>query len=166
MRRHHYSPPTISKFFSWIIGVAILLTFALSTIGAQTNAYAVKIDNRTGIWFDSQKAIAPQLESGMLLQKKNMSETEFRTAMENVSDASARMVSSCSSTFSELLRGLCDFSLSMISVMCKTETNTSENKRSEIPKLIFVTGLRKPIEERFWICLQVLYLTTALISMF
>lgn len=82
----------------------------------------MKIDRRTGIWFDSQKAIAPQLESGMLLQKKNMSETEFRTSMENVSDASARMVSSCSSTFSELLRGLCDFSVSMISVMCKTET--------------------------------------------
>jgi hypothetical protein len=46
--------------------------------------------------------------------------------MENVSDASAKMVSSCSSTFSELLHGLCDFSVSMISVMCKTEIAKQE----------------------------------------
>ena len=55
-----------------------------------------------------------------------MSEIEFRTIMENMSDASAYMVSSCSSIFSELLRGLCDFSVSMISVMCKTEIAKQE----------------------------------------
>jgi hypothetical protein len=55
-----------------------------------------------------------------------MFEAEFRMGMENTSDASAKMVSSCSSAFSELLRGLRDLSVSMISVMCKTETAKQE----------------------------------------
>ena len=100
-----------------------MLAFLLLTFGyTHAGVYAVKIfDNRTGIWFDSQQPLVPQIESGMLLQKKNMSETEFKRTMENLSDASAKMVASCSSPFSELLRGLCDFSVSTVSIICKTE---------------------------------------------
>ena len=61
------------------------------------------------------------MEAELSFQKKNVSEIEFKGTMENLSDASAKMVASCSGPFSELLRGLCNYCVSVISVICKTE---------------------------------------------
>jgi hypothetical protein len=42
--------------------------------------------------------------------------------MENLSDATAKMVGSCAVPFSELFSGLCDFSMSMMSAICKADS--------------------------------------------
>jgi hypothetical protein len=98
------------------------LSFILLTLDAQT-VVGIKIyDNRTGMTFDTQQPLAPQMEAGLNLQKKNMSEMEFKRNMENLSDATAKMIGSCSGPFSELLRSLCDFSISMVSALCKAES--------------------------------------------
>jgi hypothetical protein len=88
----------------------------------QTTAFAVKIyDNRTGLSLDTQQPLAPQIEAGLLLQKRNMSEIEFKSTMENSSDATAKIIGYCSGLFFELFRSLCDLGMSTVSVMCKTE---------------------------------------------
>jgi hypothetical protein len=103
------------------------MSFILLMFEMQTSTFAIKIyDNRTGLSFDTQQPLAPQLEAGVLLQKKNMSEIEFKSTMENLSDSTAKVVGSCSGPFSELLRGLCGFSMSMMSVICKVESAKDE----------------------------------------
>ena len=116
----HY--PTRSKLPT-LIARLTLLSFILLMFQVQTSAFGLKIyDNRTGITFDTQQPLAPQIESALLFQKQNMSEIDFKRTMENLSDATAKMVGSCAGPFSELFSGLCDFSMSMTSVMCKAES--------------------------------------------
>ena len=51
----------------------------------QTSAFGLKIyDNRTGITFDTRILLAPQIEVGLLFQKEDMSEIEFKRTMENL----------------------------------------------------------------------------------
>jgi hypothetical protein len=114
--------PTRSKLPRLIIRLT-LLSFALFMFQVQTHAFGLKIyENRTGITFDTQQPLAPQIEAAFLFQKENMSEVEFKRTMENLSDATAKIVGTCAGPFSELFSGLCDFSMSMMSVMCKAES--------------------------------------------
>jgi hypothetical protein len=55
-----------------------------------------------------------------------MSEIEFKRNMENLSDATAKVVGICAGPFSELFTGLYDFSMTMMSVICKTESAKEE----------------------------------------
>ena len=88
----------------------------------QTSAFGLKIyDNKSGITYDSQQPLSPQIVAALLVQK-NMSEIEFKRTMENLSDVTAKLVGSCLGPSSEMFRGLCDFSMSMMSVMCQAES--------------------------------------------
>jgi hypothetical protein len=104
----------------------IMLTcssFILLTFEVRTSAFGLKIyDNKTGITYDTQQPLAPQMEAAFLVQQKNMSEIEFKRTMENLSDATAKLVGSCAGPLSELFSSLCDFGMSMTSVMCKVES--------------------------------------------
>jgi hypothetical protein len=80
--------------------------------------------------------LAPQIEARLVLQKKNVSEIEFKRTMENLSDATTKMVGSCAGPFSELFRGLCDFSMSMMSVLCKARDEIFECTNSGIDQYL------------------------------
>ena len=45
--------------------------------------------------------------------KKDMSETQFKGLMGNVSNAAGKMTTSCFSPYADLLLGICDFAMSM-----------------------------------------------------
>jgi hypothetical protein len=79
-----------------LIARLALVSIILLMLQVQTSAFGLKIyDNKTGITFDTQQPLAPQIEAALLFQKENMSEIEFKRTMENLSDATAKMVGSC-----------------------------------------------------------------------